>query len=59
MKTSVPNRENELKGSPPSKVKNYKLSPDDLAQINGKPIPASHKEPIMFRSKSKGEGARA
>lgn len=51
MKTSVPNRENELKGSPPSEVLNYKLSPDELAQIVGKPIPASHKEPIKFRTK--------
>lgn len=55
MKASVPKRENELKGSPPSKVMNYKLDPDELAQIVGKPIPASHKEPIKFRSKSKGK----
>ncbi|MGW8822247.1 hypothetical protein ACXZ7E_23085 [Paenibacillus lautus] len=55
MKASVPKRENELKGSPPSKVMNYKLDPDELAQIVGKPIPASHTKPIKFRSKSKGK----
>ncbi|WP_156515029.1 hypothetical protein [Paenibacillus glucanolyticus] len=53
MKTSVPNRENELKGSPPSEVKEYNLSPEELAQIVGKPIPASHTKPFKFRSKSK------
>lgn len=55
MKTSVPNRENELKGSPPSKVMNYKLCPDELAQIVGKPIPASHKKPIKFRTRKSSE----
>lgn len=54
METSIPRRENELKGSPPSKVKEYKLSPEELAHINGKPIPASHTKPIKFRTTSKG-----
>lgn len=55
METSVPKRDNELKESPPSKVMNYKLGPDELAQIVGKPIPASYKEPIkLFRPKSRG-----
>lgn len=56
MGTSVPNWKNEIQGgTPPSEIKKYTLSPEELALINGKPIPASHTKPIKFRSKSKGK----
>lgn len=53
MGTSIPKRENELKGAPPSPVKEYKLSPEELAEIQGKPIPKSHSTPLGFRTKVK------
>jgi len=53
MGTSIPKRENELKGAPPSPVKEYKLSPEELAEIHGKPIPKSHSTPLGFRTKVK------
>lgn len=52
MGTSIPKRENELKGAPPSKVKEYKLTPEELAKIIGKPIPKSHTKPIGFATKT-------
>ncbi|MGW8823413.1 hypothetical protein ACWGNU_14930 [Paenibacillus lautus] len=56
MGTSVPNWKNEIQGATrPSEVKEYTLSPEELAQIIGKPIPASHTKPIKFRSKPKGK----
>ncbi|WP_162487505.1 hypothetical protein [Paenibacillus sp. LC231] len=56
MGTSVPNWKNEIQGgTTPSDIKKYTLSPEELAQINGKPIPASHTKPIKFRSNSKGK----
>jgi len=56
MGTSVPNWKNEIQGATrPSEIKKYTLSPEELALINGKPIPASHTKPIKFRSKAKGK----
>lgn len=55
MGTPIPNRKNEL-SSPPSKVKKYTLSEEELAKIVGKPIPASHTKPLGFDSKKKEEG---
>lgn len=52
MGTSIPRRENELKGSPPSPLKEYTLSPEELAKIIGKPIPKSHTKPIGFETKT-------
>ncbi|PAD73952.1 helix-turn-helix domain-containing protein [Paenibacillus campinasensis] len=52
MGTSIPRRENELKGAPPSPVKKYKLSPEELEEIVGKPIPKSHTKPIGFDTKA-------
>lgn len=52
MGTSIPNRKNEMIGCPPSPVKEYKLSPEELEKIVGKPIPKSHKKPIGFETKT-------
>lgn len=52
MGTSVPRRSNELKGTPPSPVKEYKLSPEELAKIDAKPIPKAQTKPIEFRAKT-------
>lgn len=50
MGTSIPRRSNETIGTPPSIVKEYKLSPEELEKIEGKPIPKSHTKPINFRT---------
>lgn len=52
MGTSIPKRSNEMKGTPPSPVKTYTLSPEELAKIQGKPIPKSHTVPIEFRART-------
>ncbi|SMF88057.1 hypothetical protein SAMN05661091_4088 [Paenibacillus uliginis N3/975] len=54
MGTSVPNWKNEIQGgSPPSEINHYTLNPEELAAIQGKPIPPSHKKPIGFATKIK------
>lgn len=52
MGTSIPKRSNEMKGTPPSSITTYTLSPEELANIQGKPIPKSHKKPIGFQTKT-------
>lgn len=52
MGTSIPKRSNEMKGTPPSPVTTYTLSPEELAKIQGKPIPKSHTVPIEFRART-------
>ncbi|MFK4167659.1 hypothetical protein ACI2LM_15580 [Paenibacillus lautus] len=52
MGTSIPKRSNEMKGTPPSPVTTYTLSPEELAKIQGKPIPKSHTKPIGFATKT-------
>lgn len=52
MGTSIPKRSNEMKGTPPSPVTRYTLSPEELAKIQGKPIPKSHTKPIGFATKT-------
>ncbi|MGG3504709.1 hypothetical protein ABES58_04410 [Paenibacillus lautus] len=52
MGTSIPKRSNEMKGTPPSPITKYTLSPEELAEIQGKPIPKSHKKPIGFQTKT-------
>lgn len=48
MGTSIPRR-NE-KGSPPSKIKTYTLTSEELAALDkSKPIPRSHSKPIGFK----------
>ncbi|MEB4785012.1 hypothetical protein P5G60_25110 [Paenibacillus jamilae] len=53
MGTSVPNWKNELSSQGQGDVKTYKLSPEELAEIVGKPIPKSHTKPLTFRAKTK------
>lgn len=53
MGTSIPKRSNEMKGTPPSPVTTYTLSPEELAKIEGKPIPKSHTKPLGFDVKVK------
>ncbi len=53
MGTSIPNWKNEIQGATrPSEVKEYKLSPEELAKIVGKPIPKSHIKPLGFKTKT-------
>lgn len=46
MATPIPNRRNESQSQGPGPVTTYKLSPEELQNIIGKPIPKSHKKPI-------------
>lgn len=49
MGTSIPRR-NE-KGSPPSEIKIYTLTPEELTALDkSKPIPRSHSKPINFNT---------
>lgn len=52
MGTSIPKRSNEMKGTPPSPVTIYTLSPEELEKIVGKPIPKSHSKPLGFATKT-------
>ncbi|KJD43386.1 hypothetical protein [Paenibacillus terrae] len=52
MGTPVPNRKNETASRGQSDVKTYTLSPEELAEIVGKPIPKSHIKPLSFRAKT-------
>lgn len=53
MGTSVPNWKNELSSQGQGDVKTYTLSPEELAEIVGKPIPKSHTKPLNFRARTK------
>lgn len=47
MGTSIPNRKYETPGSPPSEVKIYKLSPEEIANLpESKPLPRNYKKPM-------------
>lgn len=46
MATPIPNRRIESQSQGPGPVTTYKLSPEELQKIIGKPIPKSHKKPI-------------
>ncbi|MEC0237808.1 hypothetical protein P4H71_26170 [Paenibacillus kribbensis] len=53
MGTSIPNQKNETASQGQGDVKTYILSPEELAEIVGKPIPKSHTRPLSFRAKTK------
>ncbi|MHB0881636.1 hypothetical protein ACYCSE_17465 [Paenibacillus sp. SEL1] len=53
MGTSIPNQKNETASRGQGDVKTYTLSPEELAEIVGKPIPKSHIKPLTFRAKTK------
>lgn len=53
MGTSIPRRENELNVSGQGDIKTYKLTPEEIAAIDAKPIPKSHTKPIGFSTKVK------
>jgi type IV secretory pathway VirB10-like protein len=46
MATPIPNRRIESQSQGPGPVTTYKLSPEELQNIIGKPFPKSHKKPI-------------
>ncbi|MFB5268124.1 hypothetical protein ACE41H_15255 [Paenibacillus enshidis] len=48
---SVPRRSNETKQTGQGVIKEYKLPPEDLAKIVGKPIPKSHSKPLGFKTR--------
>lgn len=56
MGTSIPRRENELRGTGQGEVKVYKMTPEEAAGIIGKPIPRDHSKPIELTRKSDRKG---
>lgn len=58
--TSIPRRENELRGTGQGEVIVYKMTPEQAAEIVGKPIPRDHSKPIELvrASDRKGKSGR-
>lgn len=59
MGTSIPRRENELRGTGQGEVIVYKMTPEEAAGIVGKPIPRDHSKPIELVRTSDRKGKSA